>query len=434
MAAVQGCLCILSSQMVLHVYDLKSQQSRKFSWGTSAVPGSGGVPACSGASLVPEPLGGFLCTYDWHHEALLRLWPRQGRAEALRLMLPVGASCAGRLKELPVLVFFGGQEVVLVATEGVQVARLRVSTGEIEDMMELSVKRLLLRCGEVFWELQLGSLQPTSASDFFHQLHQLRSLQLHPVTWTSSTSPPRAPLAPPSLREALGPWSASEAPLPELPELAELGRFGTLSTATSHVMAAPKTSFALLAVGLNLNLPSTPIWEYPRLEAPAQLLAQLTGEEVNMELTHKMVHCWHHASQSLISIFSIPGSSPLRARFGMVLLEALDLSSGHLRRLVLGKVPGLGLKSRTHSGPGTDGSLATQGLLLTQRNPERGRVERLEMPECIACCELEDGRLVLLFADSQIRIVELRMDTLALQEATYRNMMGRRDAEDTTAG
>lgn len=138
--------------MVLHVYDLKSQQSRKFSWGTSAVPGSGGVPACSGASLVPEPLGGrfrfcwrdmsapdvqvknslcrrvckrafgghwlesnqknsaagFLCTYDWHHEALLRLWPRQGRAEALRLMLPVGASCAGRLKELPVLVFFGG--------------------------------------------------------------------------------------------------------------------------------------------------------------------------------------------------------------------------------------------------------------------------------------------------------------------------------------
>ncbi|CAK9066511.1 unnamed protein product [Durusdinium trenchii] len=258
MAAVQGCLCILSSQMVLHVYDLKSQQSRKFSWGTSAVPGSGGVPACSGASLVPEPLGGFLCTYDWHHEALLRLWPRQGRAEALRLMLPVGASCAGRLKELPVLVFFGGQEVVLVATEGVQVARLRVSTGEIEDMMELSVKRLLLRCGEVFWELQLGSLQPTSASDFFHQLHQLRSLQLHPVTWTSSTSPPRAPLAPPSLREALGPWSASEAPLPELPELAELGRFGTLSTATSHVMAAPKTSFALLAVGLNLNLPSTP--------------------------------------------------------------------------------------------------------------------------------------------------------------------------------
>ncbi|CAK9066831.1 unnamed protein product [Durusdinium trenchii] len=98
----------------------------------------------------------------------------------------------------------------------------------------------------------------------------------------------------------------------------------------------------------------------------------------------------------------------------MVLLEALDLSSGHLRRLVLGK-----------------------GLLLTQRNPERGRVERLEMPECIACCELEagrDGRLVLLFADSQIRIVELRMDTLALQEATYRNMMGRRDAEDTTAG
>ena len=36
----------------------------------------------------------------------------------------------------------------------------------------------------------------------------------------------------------------------------------------------------------------------------------------------------------------------MRVRFGMVLLEALDLSSGHLRRLVLGKVPGLGLKSR----------------------------------------------------------------------------------------
>ena len=34
-----------------------------------------------------------------------------------------------------------------------------VRTGEIEDMMELSVKRLLLRCGEVFWELQLGSLE-----------------------------------------------------------------------------------------------------------------------------------------------------------------------------------------------------------------------------------------------------------------------------------
>eukprot|EP00913_Durusdinium_trenchii_P006748 g6344.t1 len=234
--------------------------------------------------LVPEPLGGFLCTYDWHHEALLRLWPRQGRAEALRLMLPVGASCAGRLKELPVLVFFGGQEVVLVATEGVQVARLRV------------------------------------------------------------------------------------------------------------------------------------IWEYPRLEAPAQLLAQLTGEEVNMELTHKMVHCWHHASQSLISIFSIPGSSPLRARFGMVLLEALDLSSGHLRRLVLGKVPGLGLKSRTHSGPGTDGSLATQGLLLTQRNPERGRVERLEMPECIACCELEAGREK---ASEVNKVEKMKMELKDFDHAKY---------------
>ena len=45
-------------------------------------------------------------------------------------------------------------------------------------------------------------------------------------------------------------------------------------------------------------------------------------------------------------------------RYGMLYLEALNISSSMLRRVLLGKVPGLGSQSQTQPGPGTDSSLA----------------------------------------------------------------------------
>ena len=42
----------------------------------------------------------------------------------------------------------------------------------------------------------------------------------------------------------------------------------------------------------------------------------------------------------------------------MLYLEALNVSSSMLRRVLLGKVPGLGSQSQAQPGPGTDSSLA----------------------------------------------------------------------------
>ena len=47
-----------------------------------------------------------------------------------------------------------------------------------------------------------------------------------------------------------------------------------------------------------------------------------------------------------------------------------------------------------------------RGLLLTKRATDH--VQHVEMPQCLAACELEDGRLALLFADSHVRIMDAR--------------------------
>lgn len=46
------------------------------------------------------------------------------------------------------------------------------------------------------------------------------------------------------------------------------------------------------------------------------------------------------------------------------------------------------------------------------------------MTTCVACCEMDDGRLALLFRDAHVRIIELRPDQLTLQEATWKGMVG----------
>ena len=66
-----------------------------------------------------------------------------------------------------------------------------------------------------------------------------------------------------------------------------------------------------------------------------------------------------------------------------------------------------------------------QGLLLTRRKvPDR--VQHVEMPQCLAVCELEDGRLALLFADSHVRHLELVGSVLQISRngSPLRNLGG----------
>ena len=180
--------------------------------------------------------------------------------------------------------------------------------------------------------------------------------------------------------------------------------------------------------GLNVDMPgrSHPIIGFRRSPRGSEAQDAL---EVPTRSRHS-VSCWHGASQSVVSASWVSECArPVYAvDRGSVWVEVVDVANAQVRHIILGKVPGLGLSSASQAGCGTDTSLAGQGMLLTKRESPDGRIRKepvkVEMPSCIACCEMGDGRLALLFADSHIRILEIRRGPLAVQEALYSSMQG----------
>lgn len=405
MAAADSTLCVLSSQMILDVFDLKTKQCRQLPLAANGHRALHGVTANNTAMVA---LPGCLCAYDARQGSLLRIWPRSGEAEAFQLTL----ASHGAVKLQPwhgeLLIYAeGGQELVVADMEGAA-ARLEVHlTGGLRSVDVLSDCRLMLSSSTERLELTWPG-------------NSTGRMDVKVVSVTLDVDP----------HFVSHPLPASQLQLPDHLQSSMGGH------SHGHVMSdgsiGPSGRHGLLSLGLDLGMASTPIWEYPRCEALlAYLRSQMEAEpalEVD-DVDVALVSCWHSASNSLISVFSPVGDSPLRARYGMLYLEALNVSSSMLRRVLLGKVPGLGSQSQAQPGPGTDSSLADQGLLLTRRKvPDR--VQHVEMPQCLAVCELEDGRLALLFADSHVRILELRADSLALQEALHSSMLGRPGKED----
>lgn len=400
MAAAENSLCILSSQMILDVYDLKTKQCRQL---PLAVHGHRALHGATGnnTAMVALPGSGCLCAYDARQGSLLRIWPCSGEAEAFQLTL----ASPGAVKLQPwhgeLLIYAeGGQELVVADMEGMA-ARVEVNLpGGLQSVDVLSDCRLMLSSStgerlELTWpgNSTTGHMQDVKVVSSSVTLDVEPHFVSHPL--------PTSQL--------------------QLPDHLQSSMDGVWH---SHVMSDGSSGrHGLLGLGFDQGA-SAPIWEYPRREALlGYLRSQLEAEEPEV-VEVASVSCWHSASNSLVSVFSPVGDSPLRARFGMLYLEALNISSSMLRRVLLGKVPGLGCQSQAHPGPGTDSSLVDRGLLLTRRKvPDR--VQHVEMPLCLAACELEDGRLALLFADSHVRILELRADSLALQEALHSSMLGR---------
>ena len=198
----------------------------------------------------------------------------------------------------------------------------------------------------------------------------------------------------------------------------------------SQVLLTEDT-YCSFAVGLNVDVPGNahPIMGYRRSSTLSELQDVVQASTSFQTSPRHFISCWHGASKSLVSVSWLSDSrGPVYSvDHGCVWLEIVDVANGQMRRIVLGKVPGMGLASRSLKGAGTDNSLAEQGMLLTRRGgsvataPAR---KQMEMPSCVACCEMEDGRLALLFADSHVRILEIRKGQLAVQEALHRSMRG----------
>ena len=199
---------------------------------------------------------------------------------------------------------------------------------------------------------------------------------------------------------------------------------------SSQVLSTEDT-YCSFAVGLNVDVPGNahPIMGYKRSSPLSELQDVVQASGSFQTNPRHFISCWHSASKSLVSVSWLSDSSgPVYSvDHGCVWVEVVDVANGQMRRIVLGKVPGMGLASRSLKGAGTDNSLAEQGMLLTKRGGSVATAQarkQMEMPSCVACCEMEDGRLALLFADSHVRVLEIRKGQLAVQEALHRSMRG----------
>ena len=199
---------------------------------------------------------------------------------------------------------------------------------------------------------------------------------------------------------------------------------------SSQVLSTEDT-YCSFAVGLNVDVPGNahPIMGYRRSSPLSELQDVVQASGSFQTNPRHFISCWHSASKSLVSVSWLSDSSgPVYSvDHGCVWVEVVDVANGQMRRIVLGKVPGMGLASRSLKGAGTDNSLAEQGMLLTKRGGSVATAQarkQMEMPSCVACCEMEDGRLALLFADSHVRVLEIRKGQLAVQEALHRSMRG----------
>merc|ERR1712166_1162041 len=87
----------------------------------------------------------------------------------------------------------------------------------------------------------------------------------------------------------------------------------------------------------------------------------------------------------------------------------------------------MGAGATLMEGKGTGGDLTGRNMLVTDAQKQRDaamNVSKLGMPSCVGTCEINDGKLVCLFADGHVRVLELREDKLSVEEALYRGLMG----------
>ena len=224
MQSSQGCICILSTMMVMYVADPVAKRMRKIPISV----GTGGLEhraqyATSGKGRQDHAL--LKCkdiepvvVYDHRNGALLKIWPKDGRVEAIHVQRPNGLKdrnglplekdviCAGTLATAPVAVYFAlnGQEIVLVSLMvnalDSTTAVVRIQLGEhslpgatqvgLVAISPVSPTQLMVQCNDgsavemTFENVNVDSSawSSTTVADFLHRLSQstvvLRRVQL----------------------------------------------------------------------------------------------------------------------------------------------------------------------------------------------------------------------------------------------------------------
>ena len=164
MASAQGCLCILSSQMALHVHDVHREACCEISLAAGSTLKDRASYAI-GRSLLPvrDSKGGCVCTYDTRNAAHLSIWPADGVVYSLKVQPPSWPQeakivCAGLLADLPLAIYHAesGSELLLVRCGSFDsvafagVARLALdlhpgSTGSLSISMPMPHKHVQLQ-------------------------------------------------------------------------------------------------------------------------------------------------------------------------------------------------------------------------------------------------------------------------------------------------
>jgi hypothetical protein len=395
---------------------------------------------------------------------ILKVHPQSAEVETLACAPPTdykgadsGAMCrlVGALSnDLPVVLIHAekGRELLLVdCTEEQNVARVVIDLpGDfvVERARILGSGIVLLYCGSLHGKHNNGGVEIVVEVDFYggipasergwHAFHKnkadvigtsnvglfFKNIAKSTAAWPADASSlvEGKRIASPPLEHFKDPMLLKTFPVPTAGGYTGSGE-GDADASYVH-MSADVNSYTKFVVGMeNVDQRVSRIMGYVRSSSQASTIAELVGKSPAEGFCAHSVSCAHLSSRSMVQVVSVIGENRLAVEHGVVLCEIVSPGEGHMREIPLTKFPGLGLQGVNLSGNGTGGSLANRGLKVTTGAPQPPPKE-FEMPSCIACCETSDGRVALLFSDAHVRVLEIRQDKLAVQEALFTNLTG----------
>ena len=407
LASVQGCVCVLTSQMELLVYDVQRRVYRELNLAVGEYYNSRSVYA-QGSAMIRSVSRDSLVIVDVRNSLVIRIQPLFGRLKIHQLHLQLCDSldeakfvhCSGMLPSLDIMVLFKRHqsEVYLVQCdgEGGSASHVRIHPAvTLVDVRIVASDALLLYCedGAIHAMKLISNGDIGSARNLIHGM-RFEMYRVDVVIRRRNT---------PEHFYALATRPAPESPIHLI------GNEDTYAMFSEQLDSSPST--------LKLRY-----WGYGRSQSRPEMLGELAGGSVSPETHEECQSCVHRKTGSLVNVTTCPTSSPLNVDHGIAVVEVVDIAQGKCRTIALSKTPGYGLAGKDNQGKGTGGSLADRGLKVTVQQKVDKR--ELGMSTCVRCCEMDDGRLCLLFKDAHVRILELREDVLTRDQVAWNGLTG----------
>ena len=429
MASVDGCLCVLTSRMELHVYSLDQGLKREIPLKLGDTMDLRSEYS-KGMVMAEIPGENMLVTYDQRMEVLVQCWPKEGKIIFSTCPRPSANSkqdvnFAGILSaELPVVILYsaGEREILLVdcvqtnnvahchfdLPEGFGIQTVRIVGGEKSIVFLYCISKQYNGAIQIIYEVELygGEQGKKSLQEFFLSLQNLG-----PNVW---------PVDLPLVEKE---WFSKPYFFRELPAPSK----GSVSPDSMIHMSSNTTCYANYFVGIEkASISRSTMMGYKRQISFFEIIATTVGEQPQIDEDSRIcsTSCVHLSSQSKVQVYSHIKTNSLAVEHGVVVVEIVSLGVGHIRNIALTKIPGIGTSGIQGGNTGINGSLANVGLKVTANSP-LPPPKKFEMPACIACCEASDGRLALLFCDGHIRLLEIRLDKLTVQQTLFSSLSGR---------